>query len=66
MSTLEGLIWSKCSIALTCPAKSHFQRTQSRKKGARVGMNVIAHQVKKKNKETKTGTRRAEEKRSRK
>ena len=30
MSTLDGPIWSKCSIALTCPAGSHFQRTQSR------------------------------------
>ena len=24
MSTLDGPIWSKCSIALTCPARSHF------------------------------------------
>ena len=30
MSTLDGPIWSKCSIALICPARSHFQRTQSR------------------------------------
>ena len=27
MSTLDGPIWSRCSIALTCPAMSHFQRT---------------------------------------
>ena len=26
MSTLNGPIWSRCSIALTDPAKSHFQR----------------------------------------
>ena len=32
MSTLDGPIWSRCSIALTCPARSHFQRTQSREK----------------------------------
>ena len=32
MSTLDGLIWSRCSIALTCPARSHFQRTQSRER----------------------------------
>ena len=29
MSTLDGPIWSRCSIALTCPARSHFQRRQS-------------------------------------
>ena len=32
MSTLDGPIWSRCSIALTCPARSHFQRTQSRER----------------------------------
>ena len=32
MSTLDEPIWSRCSIALTCPARSHFQRTQSRKR----------------------------------
>ena len=30
VSTLDGPIWSKCSIALTCPARSHFQQTPSR------------------------------------
>ena len=30
MSILDGPIWSKCSIALTCPARSHFQRTQNK------------------------------------
>ena len=32
MSTVDGPIWSRCSIALTYPARSHFQRTQSREK----------------------------------
>ena len=30
MSTLDRLIWSKGIIALTCSARSHFQRTWSR------------------------------------
>ena len=32
MSTLDGPIWSKRSIALTCHAKSHFQCTQSKER----------------------------------
>ena len=32
MSTLDGLIWSRCSIALSFPARSHFQRTQIRER----------------------------------
>ena len=32
MSILGGPIYSKRSIALTCPAKSHFQCTQSKEK----------------------------------
>ena len=32
VSTLDEPIWSRCSIALTCPARSHFQRTQSRER----------------------------------
>ena len=32
MSTLGGPIWSKRSIALTCPARLHFQCTQSRER----------------------------------
>ena len=32
MSTLDGPIWSKHSIALTCSARSHFQCTQSKEK----------------------------------
>ena len=60
MSTLDGPIWSKCSIALTCPPpppKSH---------GARVRMNVTTHQEKEKNEETKTGKRKTGEKNKRK
>ena len=30
MSTLDGPIWSRNIIALTCPARSHFQRTLSK------------------------------------
>ena len=32
MNTSDGPIWSKCSIALTCPTRSHFQRTQSKER----------------------------------
>ena len=32
VSTLDGPIWSRCTIALTCPARSHFQHTQSRER----------------------------------
>ena len=32
VSTLDGPIWSKRSIALTCPARSHFQCTQSKER----------------------------------
>ena len=66
MSTLNGPIRSKCSITLTCPARSHFQRTQSKDRWARVGMNVTAHQEKEKNEETKKGKRRSGEKKKRK
>ena len=66
MSTLDGPIWSRWSIALTCPTRSHFQHTQSRERWVRVGMNVTSHQEKKENKETKTGKRGAGEKRTRK
>ena len=66
MSTLDGPIWSKHNIALTCPARSHFQCTQSKEDGARVGMNVTTHQDKKDNEETKEGKRGAGEKKKRK
>ena len=32
MSTLDGPILSKCSIALSCPARSHFQHTHSKER----------------------------------
>ena len=32
VSILDEPIWSKRSIALTCPARSHFQRTHSRER----------------------------------
>ena len=58
VSTLDGLIWSRCSIALTCPARSHIQCThRARKDGTRVRMNVTAHQEKEKNEQTKKGRR---------
>ena len=42
-----------CSIALTYPARSHFQRTLNRERqGTRVRMNVATHQEKEKNKKT--------------
>ena len=62
MSTLDGPIWSMCSIVLTCPAKLH----RPRKDGSRVGMKINAHQEKEKNKETKMGKRRARETKKRK
>ena len=53
MSILDGLICSRCSIALTFSARPHFQRTLNREDGAKVRMNVTAHQEKGKNEETK-------------
>ena len=65
MSTLDGPIWSRCTIALTCPARSHFQRTMNKEKWSQGGMNVSANQEKEKNKKKKTGKRRAGEERQR-
>ena len=62
MSTLDGPIWSKHSIALTCPPGHISSAHRARKDGARVGMNVTAHQEKKKNEETKKGRRKEKEK----
>ena len=63
MSISDGPIWSRCSIALTCPARSHFQRTLSKgKNGARVGMSITTHQEKEKNEKTKKGRGREKEK----
>ena len=62
MSTLDGPIRSKRSIALTCPPGHISSAHRARKDGARVGMNVTAHQEKKKNEETKKGRRKEKEK----
>ena len=63
MSTLDRPFWSRCSIALTCRARSHFQRRhRAEKDGAKVGMNVTAHQEKEKNEETKKGRRKEKKK----
>ena len=35
MSTLDGPIWSKGSIALTCAARSHFKCTLNRERWVR-------------------------------
>ena len=60
VNTLDGPIWSRCSIALTYPARSHFQRTLSKERWSpRVGVNVIAHQEDEKKEEKKTCKRRA-------
>ena len=59
MSTLNGPIWSRCSIALICPARSHSISTG--KDGTLVGMNVTAYQKKEKTEEMKTGKRKAGE-----
>ena len=63
MSTLDGPIWSNRSIALTCPARSRFHAHRAGKDGARVGMNVTAHQQKVENEETKKGRRKEKKKR---
>ena len=62
MSTFDEQIWSRCSIALTCPAGHISSANRAGKDGARVGINVTAHQEKEKNKETTTGKKRAGEK----
>ena len=59
MSTIDGHVWSKYSIKLTYLFRSHFQRTLSKVRWVRVGMNVIAYQKKKE--ETKTGMNKAGE-----
>ena len=68
MSILDGFIWSSCSIALTCPARSHVQRTLNRKRWAqgcdkrfrssREGDELEVHDGKVKNRrKKKTGDR---------
>ena len=57
MGSLDGPIWSNCSIALIYLSSAH----QTGKDGFRARMNVAAHQEKEKNEETKTGKKKAEE-----
>ena len=68
MSTLDGPIWRKRSIALTCleilglASPGHNSIThRARKDGARVGINATAHQEKEENEETKKDKRGAGE-----
>ena len=57
MSTLKGPIRSKHSTALIAPPGHISSAHRARKDGARVGMNVTAHQEKEENEETKKGRR---------
>ena len=66
MSTLDGPIWSRGSIALIAPPGHITSTHRAGKDGARAGMNVTSHQEKKKNEEMKTGKKRAGKKRKRK
>ena len=59
MSTLNGSIWSRCSIAPTYPSRSHFLCTLNEGRRGQVRINVAAHQEKEKNE--KTGKREAGE-----
>ena len=61
MSTLDGLIWSRCSIALTCPPGHISSAHRAGKDGTRVGMNVTTYQKKEKNEQTKADKRKARE-----
>ena len=63
MSTLDGPIWSRCSIALTGPARSHFKRIQSRERWSQSLGERYCSSREGKIKETKKGKRRAGEKR---
>ena len=62
MGTLDGPIWSKRSIALTCPPDHISSAHRARKNGTRFGMNVTAHQEKEENEATKKGRRKEKEK----
>ena len=66
MSILHGPIWSKRSIALISPPGHISNAHRARENGARVGINVTAHQEKEENEETKKGKRRAGKKKKRK
>ena len=51
VSFLDGPIWSKRSIAHICPARSHFQGTQSKERWGQGWVNVTANQEKEENEE---------------
>ena len=59
MSTLDEPIWSRYSIALTCPARSHFRCTLSRVRWGKGWDECYrSSREKEKNEETKRGKRR--------
>ena len=67
MSILVGPIWSRCGIALTCRARSHFQRTQSKEIwGQGWNERYRSSRAEGEYEKTKTGKRKAGEKRKRK
>ena len=57
MRTLDGHIWSRCSIVLPTPPGHICSAHRTGKDGARVRINASAHQEKVKNEEIKTGKR---------
>ena len=64
MSTLDEPIWSRRSIALTCPPGHISSAHRAGKDGAKIGMNATAHHEKEENEEMKKG-KRGQEKRKR-
>ena len=63
----EHLRWTHLEQAQHCTDLPRFSSAhRARKNGARVGMNVTAHQEKEENEKTKEGKRRAGEKKKRK
>ena len=63
MSTLDRPIWSRCSIALTCPARLHFQHTLSKERWCQGWDKRYCSSRKEKNDEKRTGKIRAGEER---
>ena len=66
MSTFDGAIWSRCSIVLTYPARSHFQRTLSKERWGQGWDERYSSSREEENEETKTGKRKAGEEKKRK
>ena len=65
MSILDEPVWSRCSIALTCPARSHFQRTLNREKRGWGKDEDSYHQEKEKNEERIRATEKQEKREDR-